>query len=369
MARPRSARNRPLPPNLYVNSTGYYYYKDPTKGRVRGLGRDKALAMQQARAANAALAARPRSSLVDWVMGKQSFSLKDWLPIYRELWLKRAGKTPAANTLRACDVYIRKLGNWDLACMQLIEFSTAHIASLLETEETASGAASALQLRARAGDVFRMAETQGLIPQGANPVTATYTPSRAVKRERLSLDQFWTIRAHAPLQLQRAMDLALITGQRRDDIVNLKFSDVKDGFLHVVHGKSQGVVRLQLDTAIGLAAVGLTIGGVIDACRDEVLSHYIVHHVAHRGMAKPGQKLDSNGTSNMFQDAREAAGIVAAEGRTPPSFHEIRSLSERLYREQYGAAFAQAILGHKSASMTAKYEDLRGQGWQRVSAR
>jgi integrase len=369
MGKPRLARNRALPPHLYVNKAGYYYFKNPTNKKVLGLGRDKAQAMQEARAANAALAAATPSSLADWVMGKKAYSLTDWLPVYQELWVKRSDKAPAPNTLRACGVFIRKLAKWDLAWMQLADFTTAHVAALLEAEEAASGAASALQLRSRAADMFRMAETQGLIPQGANPVTATYTPSRAVRRERLTLEQFNTIRACASVHLQRAMDLALLTGQRRDDITKLKFADVKDGYLHVVQGKSQGAVKIQLDTQIRLAAVGKSIGEVIEACRDNILSRYIVHHVEHRGKAKPGDKLDSNGMSNMFQNAREEAEIKAAEGRTPPSFHEIRSLAQRLYREQYGAEFAKAILGHKHISMTDKYNDMRGQGWQMVSAK
>ena len=31
MARKRLAQNRALPPNLYVNSAGYYYYRDAGK--------------------------------------------------------------------------------------------------------------------------------------------------------------------------------------------------------------------------------------------------------------------------------------------------------------------------------------------------
>jgi integrase len=77
------------------------------------------------------------------------------------------------------------------------------------------------------------------------------------------------------------------------------------------------------------------------------LSRYMIHHIRHVARAKPGGKLSPGHLSNGFADARELAGITAAGGRTPPSFHEIRSLGERLYREQYGADFAQPILGHK----------------------
>lgn len=49
--------------------------------------------------------------------------------------------------------------------------------------------------------------------------------------------------------------------------------------------------------------------------------------------------------SKRFAIARDAAGVTSAPGKTPPTFHEIRSLVARLYTEQYGAEFAQALLG------------------------
>ncbi|EOV3347467.1 tyrosine-type recombinase/integrase, partial [Edwardsiella piscicida] len=43
----------------------------------------------------------------------------------------------------------------------------------------------------------------------------------------------------------------------------------------------------------------------------------------------------------------------------PPSFHEIRSLSSRMYQTQYGTEFCQRLLGHKNRHMTEKDLDLR----------
>ena len=56
---------------------------------------------------------------------------------------------------------------------------------------------------------------------------------------------------------------------------------------------------------------------------------------------------------------------MAQKDRTPFTFHEIRSLSERLYKEEFGAEFAQSILGHKNARTTERYDDLRGE-WKVV---
>ena len=47
-------------------------------------------------------------------------------------------------------------------------------------------------------------------------------------------------------------------------------------------------------------------------------------------------------------------------GANPAFFHEIRSLSGRLYEARQGEAFEQRLLAHKSLSMTKKYLDPRG---------
>jgi integrase len=367
MGRKRLAKNRALPPNLYENSAGYLYYIHPHSKQSKGLGRDRPKAIIEARAANAALATMRPSSLVDWATGKQDYTLAEWVPLYKAMWIEKTD--PAPNTLRNASSYLSRIEAASIAWMRLPEIGTAHAASFLAETEKESGAAAALAMRARLRDLFRMAETQGLIEAGKNPVVATYTPSRVVKRERLTLEQFRAVHALAPKWLQRAMMLALVTAQRRDDIANMKFTDQKDGYLYIVQGKSQGEIKLQQDINIRLQAVGPSIGEVIADCRDLIVSRYMIHHIAHRGTARPGDQIASNGISNAFQEAVIAAGIEASEGRTAPTFHEIRSLSERLYKAEFGAEFAQAMLGHKNASMTAKYDDMRGKGYQVIAAK
>ncbi len=65
---------------------------------------------------------------------------------------------------------------------------------------------------------------------------------------------------------------------------------------------------------------------------------------------------------------RDKVGVVVEEGKEPPSFHEIRSLAIRLYTKLYSAnpAIAQAIAGHKDASTTDLYRDVRGSEWIQV---
>jgi len=366
MARQRLAKNRALPPNLYLNTAGYYSYRDPEKKTQKGLGKDRAKAIQAARAANAAVATRETSSLVDWVLGRSDYTLAGWLPVYRELWEEKT--QPTENTLSGTKSLLNRLGASDLGKMRMKHIETVHVSTYLTAFAKASGSAMGRNMRSKLNDIFRWAETQGVIEVGKNPVTATFNPEYKVKRERLSLEQFWAIHAHAPAWAKNAMMLALVTGQRRDDIGNMKFADYKDGYLRVAQGKSGGETKLQIDGAIRLAKVGASVGEVVSGCRDLIVSRHLVHYTERSITVKPGDMVQGNRISMAFQKAREKAGIEATEGRTPPTFHEIRSLAERLYREEFGADFAQAMLGHKSAQMTSKYDDLRG-GWKAINAK
>lgn len=365
MGRKRLAKHKDFPPNLYKNPAGYFYYKNPMTKAQKGLGRDRAHAFSEARAANAVLATMKPSSLADWVAGKVEYTLSEWLPVYKQLWIEKVEPKPASIT--AADSYLRRLAESDFANRRLPDISVVMIAQYLEAYKVERGATAARQMRSKLADVFRWAETQGLIEAGRSPVAATMAPKVTVVRERMSLEQFMAIRAQAPVWLSNAMNLALVTAQRREDILTLKFSDWRDGRLHVAQGKSGGNTRLALDGGIGLVEPGLSIAEVVKTCRDDVASHYLVHHVRHQGKAKPGHRVAGKGLSDAFADARAAAKVEPTEGRTPITFHEIRSLAQRLYRKQYGAAFAQELLGHKNAETTAKYDDPRG-GWKVVSA-
>jgi hypothetical protein len=48
MARPRNEDRENLPPNLYVNSVGYYSYRDPSTKQSKGLGKDRESAIVRA---------------------------------------------------------------------------------------------------------------------------------------------------------------------------------------------------------------------------------------------------------------------------------------------------------------------------------
>ena len=72
-----------------------------------------------------------------------------------------------------------------------------------------------------------------------------------------------------------------------------------------------------------------------------------------------GQRIELSSLSTRFNEIIRAVhgdGVYAE--REWPSLHEVRSLSERLYRSQ--GIQTQHLLGHKNQEMTDKYNDERG---------
>ena len=178
---------------------------------------------------------------------------------------------------------------------------------------------------------------------------------------RLSLDEWKKILAQIPEDRysHKAMLLALVTGQRREDIANMKFSDIKDGYLHIEQSKTGARIALPLN--LRCEAIGLSLEDVIRKCRDRFVSPYLLHGKMNN-KAKPVNLIL---VSKEFAAARDAAGIVPPAGKTPTTFHEQRSLSERLYRAQ--GIDTKILLGHKTQSTTDRYNDDRGKEWTKLA--
>lgn len=79
--------------------------------------------------------------------------------------------------------------------------------------------------------------------------------------------------------------------------------------------------------------------------------------------AQKGEKVTANTLTTTFRKARDKCGIKWDEGAVP-TFHEMRSLSEHLYRQQ--GINTKNLLGHKNQQQTDKYHDDRGKDWIKV---
>lgn len=198
-------------------------------------------------------------------------------------------------------------------------------------------------------------------PPGYNPAKATKMPINKVKRQRLNLEEWKVIFEQAgktQRYLQNAMLLALVTGQRLGDIAKLRFDDIWDEHLHIIQEKTGTKLAIPLD--LKCEKINCTLRDVISRCRDRILSPYMLHYHHTTSQAKRGGQVSANAITAGFQKARDKTELKWEKG-TPPSFHEQRSLSERLYRDQ--GIDTKTLLGHRSQAMTDKYHDDRGKDW------
>lgn len=365
-ARRREAKRRSWPTNLYQNGAGYFYWRDPDKHEDHGLGRDQARAFSEARAANLAVEQRRGNyTLAQRILEPEGKMLSEWATEYEKIYIDTRGG--AAATIQTVKAGIRAVRTAPFIDTHLRRIKTEEVATFIEKAAAARGPQMAALMRKTLADMFREAETKGLIDGGANPVTVTRVPSFEVQRSRLTLDQFRAVYAEALKAapwVARSFELALLTAQRREDLTSMMFSDVKDGFLFVTQKKTK--VKLRIPVAVRLEALDLSLDDVIRRCRDSIVSKSMLHHSRRAGQTVPGAPLRDHTLTSGFRQAREASKIEWEAGRTAPTFHELRSLAARLYAEQFNPEFAQAILGHKSASMTALYRDVRGAEWVEV---
>lgn len=342
-----------LPRNLtYRKKDKAFYWRNPLTKKEISLGQiSRRDAVAQAIEANNFLSQNySPASLIEKIKGVDSLTLSKWLERYALLLQRR---DLAANTykIRANQLAMidEKLGG-----MILKEVGTRHIAEFLDPWVSEGKNTMAAGLRSVLTDVFREAIVEGHIT--VNPVTPTRTPGIKVKRERLDLEVFAKIRDAAnqlPVWFPLAMDLALVTAQRREDVAAMRFSEIRGDRLHVIQQKTGAMLSIPM--SLTLPSVGLRLGTVVDRCRLVSRSDFLISS----GMRKNSQdgSIHPDGLTKKFVAARNLTGLKFSEN--PPTFHEIRSLSGRLYEAEYGKEFAQKLFGHKSEKMTEMYLDKR----------
>ncbi|MHC0026929.1 phage integrase Arm DNA-binding domain-containing protein [Enterobacter vonholyi] len=370
-ARPRS--HKISIPNLYCKldkRTGkvYWQYKHPTTGRFHSLGTDEAEAKQVANEANTIIAEqRTRQILsvnerLSRMKGKRTdITVTEWIDKYIVIQEERLRNNELRpNSFRQKNKPLR-LFREHCGMRYLKDIETIDIAEITDAIKNDGFSRMAQVVRIVLVDVFKEAQHAGYVPPGYNPAMATKQPRHKVTRQRLSLEEWKSIYEAAETMqpyLQCGMLLALVTGQRLGDICRMKFSDIWDDMLHIEQEKTGSRLAIPLD--LKCDALGLTLRDVVSKCRDAVISKYLVHFRHSTSQATRGDSVSSSSLTTSFKKARNKCGIEWEKG-TAPTFHEQRSLSERLYEAQ--GVDTQKLLGHKSPQQTAKYHDDRGKDW------
>ncbi len=372
-ARPR--KNNVSVPNLYplysrkVNKV-YWRYKHPITGKFHGLGDNEAEAIAIATEANARLAeqrSRQIMAISDRIATSKgkAITVSTWLDRY---WLIQEERLEAGdiklNTFKQKTKPVALLR--EKTAMKLLPaVDVRDIAQILDEYISDGQPRMAQVIRSVLIDVFKEAQHAGEVPPGYNPALATKQPRRKITRQRLSLEEWKKIFELADAHhkyLGNAMLLAVVTGQRLGDISNMKFTDVWDNHLHVVQEKTGSKVAIPL--SLRCAAIGWTLKDVIARCRDYAVSPYLVHFFRATSQAERGARVKSNTITMNFSKARDKANIDWGDG-TPATFHEQRSLAERLYKEQ--GIDTRKLLGHKSQRQTDRYNDDRGKDWVTIA--
>lgn len=346
----------------------YWQYKHPLSGRFHSLGTDENEAKQVATEANTIIAEqRTRQILsvnerLERMKGRRSdITVTEWLDKYISIQEDRLQHNELRpNSYRQKGKPIR-LFREHCGMQHLKDITALDIAEIIDAVKAEGHNRMAQVVRMVLIDVFKEAQHAGHVPPGFNPAQATKQPRNRVNRQRLSLPEwqaiFDSVSRRQPY-LKCGMLLALVTGQRLGDICNLKFSDIWDDMLHITQEKTGSKLAIPLN--LKCDALNITLREVISQCRDAVVSKYLVHYRHTTSQANRGDQVSANTLTTAFKKAREKCGIKWEQG-TAPTFHEQRSLSERLYREQ--GLDTQKLLGHKSRKMTDRYNDNRGKDW------
>lgn len=368
-ARPR--KNNVKVPNLYsfhnrkVNKI-YWHYKHPITGKFHSLGTDEEEAKVVAIEANSRLAeqrTRQILALSDRIATSKgkAITTTTWLDRYWKIQEERLESGDIKlNTYKqkAKPVSLLK----ERVGMKMISaVDVRDVAQILDDYIAAGQPRMAQVIRSVLIDIFKEAQHFGEVPPGYNPALATKQPRRKITRQRLSLEEWqkiFEIADNNHRYMGNAMLLALVTGQRLGDISNMKFTDVWEDHLHIIQEKTGSKIAIPL--SLRLDAIGWCLSDVIARCRDYAVSPYMVHFFRATSQAERGAQVKSNTITMNFSKARDKAEIEWGDG-TPATFHEQRSLAERLYEAQ--GIDTQKLLGHKSPNQTARYHDDRGKDW------
>lgn len=357
MARSRSNAKKNWPDNLYQTTSGYYYWRNPTTKKNYGLGRDFKCARNEAVEANAHLEKTKKTRLVDRLTGNANRTMDALLVRYIE---DLAKKGLAKTTLKEKKVLIKKV-EADFSGRIVSDITTADIDQCLQKYVIAGKNRQAHGYRTFLRQLLDKSIAIGWVT--ANVVSVSEPIKVIVRRARLSLSAFAEIYqasfSDAPW-VSRSMELALITAQRREDISSFKFSNVKDGYLWITQSKTGAKLAIPTDLRLTLPQFNIdwTLSDIVKRCRDHTLSQTMLHYsVAGRGEA--GGQVGPDIISKGFLRARNKTGL-SWNDKTPPTFHEIRSLAIRVWTELKGPKFAQRLAAHKKAATTDLYRDTRG---------
>lgn len=187
--------------------------------------------------------------------------------------------------------------------------------------------------------------------------TAKENPCRGVRKNKekprdfYADDEVWNaVYAQACEELQDAMDLNYLTGQRPADVLKMRLTDIKDGAIEVVQNKTKKRLRILLDDG----GRRTELGNVVDRikARDrKVSSLFLVATPAGKALAKHTLRVRFDAARIAAAKAAEDAGnTVLAERVRAFQFRDIRPKAA----SETDLTHASKLLGHTEHEITEK---------------
>jgi integrase len=351
-ARPRSRGNKDLPANLYTTRTGYEYRHPITKKR-HGMGSDRRRAIEAAKILNLRFASSV--DLVARVTGERTVA--DIISRFRQEYL--ADRDLAERTRSETEYRLRRYER-ELGSRSWASFDLAALTDWLRplTRD------AYIKHRGQWIDIYRFACSVGAAERNLAEMTLPKAPGER-KRKRWTLEQFKAARALAEPWLRIAMDLAVLTLQRREDLVNMRFEDIQDGRLLVRQNKTGKRLAIKLG---GEASATLATA----RARTYVCPFIIARKPLRlrKGQKQHSFQVTASFLTKAVAAVRDETGLFESyEDGERPTLHELRSLGAHLYREAgFAEEYIQGLLGHSKPEMTRHYLDGHKLEWDEVAA-
>ncbi|MCX8678632.1 tyrosine-type recombinase/integrase [Gilliamella sp. B2865] len=299
-----------------------------------------------------------------------SIMMREWLISYeKSLDNKQFSARTIIGKIQHLKIISRKIGD-----LKLKDVQPLHLKNIIDIYINADKPSPAKAMHSLLSDVFNEAIIAGLINN--NPIWPLKYPTQRVKRARLMFNEFMQMYNYAKENLQNylssALMLALVTAQRPGDLLELGY-DKKDFFvqndhlfIHQMKGRKYvttiyGEKKLIRHGAKIALPLNLTLNEVNMSIEDAILNCGGNENFIELN-GQPVQYWRLNQDFCRLRDTIFPAKYW--EDYNPPSFFEIRSLAERLYRKQ--GVNTQVLLGHKYRSTTDLYNDLRGREWHHL---
>lgn len=275
-------------------------------------------------------------------------SVNNWLDEYITILAERNLK-PKTIEIKT---YLLKVIRQQIGAKPISQITPPDVAKIIKIYTDQDKAPSAKCMYHLLKDIFREAYALGW--NDRNPAEPIKCPKVTVKRSRMTFVEFKKILNEAEKTgnkiMYDAMTLALVTGQRRSDIAEMKKSNIKRNYLLIDQYKTGAKIALPIK--LECKKISTSLRDIIESTDNDYL------------ICLNNEKIKLDDITRQFSRLRDRVYSRNYWNGTPTTFHEIRSLSERLYREQ--RIDTMTLLGHKSQQMTDKCNDSRGREYKKL---